>query len=70
MTQTDLQELLSESRFSPFVITMTDGFAVAIHENARKHMIAGRNLAVVMDSEGNLIHIPYRSISHITEPKT
>ena len=67
MNKNDLDELLSEARFSPFVITMTDGYAIAIDEETRKHMVIGRNLMVLLDKTGNIVHLPYRSIAHITE---
>ena len=69
MTQTDLAELFDESRFSPFVITMTDGFAIAVDDEMRKHALIGRNLVVLLDKQGDFMHLPYRSIAHITEPK-
>lgn len=67
MNQSDLTELLEEERFSPFVITTFDGFSVAIGPEQRKHLLAGARMVVIMDSEGNMIHIPYRSIAHIQE---
>lgn len=69
MNKQDLDELLTEGRFRPFVITTFDGFAVAIGAEARNHLLAGARMAVIMDSEGNFIHIPYRSIAHIQEAK-
>ncbi len=69
MNQNDLTELLSEERFSPFVITTFDGFSVAVGPEERKHLLAAARMIVMMDSEGNLIHIPYRSIAHIQETR-
>jgi hypothetical protein len=69
MNQTDLSELLTEERFSPFVITTFDGFAVAIGPEERKRMLVGARMVILMDSDGNAIHIPYRSIAHIREAK-
>jgi hypothetical protein len=68
MTKEDIDELLIESRFSPFIITMTDGFSIAVGEEARKHITVGRHLMVMLDARGDLVHIPYRSIAHIQEP--
>jgi hypothetical protein len=68
MNQDDLTELLSEAHFSPFIITMTDGFSFAVGPEERKHMLVGKRLLVTMDSEGNFIHLPYRSIARIQEP--
>jgi hypothetical protein len=68
MNQDDFTELLSEARFTPFVITMTDGFSLAIGPEERKHVLVGKRLLVTMDSNGSFIHIPYRSIAHLQEP--
>jgi len=65
----DLVELLTDGRFSPFVITTHDGFAIAIGEEARKHILLGARMAVVMNEFGNFFHIPYSSISYIDEVK-
>ena len=66
----DLEELLAEGRFSPFVITTHDGFAIAIGEEDRRHILLGARMIVIMDREGNFAHIPYGSISHIQEAKS
>jgi hypothetical protein len=67
MNKQDLAELLAEGRFSPFVITTHDGFALAIGPEQRQHLVIGNRMMVTLDSEGNLIHIPYSSIAHIQE---
>jgi hypothetical protein len=67
MNQTDLNELLSEERFSPFILTTVDGFSLAIGPEERKHMLVGARMLITLDAEGNAIHIPYRSIAHIRE---
>jgi hypothetical protein len=69
MNQKDLNELLTDERFSPFVITTFDGFAIAIGQEERKHLLAAARMVVIMDAVGDLIHIPYRSIAHIQEAK-
>jgi hypothetical protein len=69
MTREDLTELVAEGRFSPFVITTFDGFSLAIGSEERKHLLVAARMVVVMDSTGNIIHIPYSSIAHIQEPK-
>jgi hypothetical protein len=68
MNRSDLLELLSEERFSPFVITTHDGFSIAIGAEERRHMLVAARMVVIMDGEGNLIHIPYTSIAHLREP--
>lgn len=68
MNQSDMSELLAEARFSPFILTMTDGFSLAIGPEERKHMVVGKNMIVTLDRQGDIIHIPYRSIAHIQEP--
>ena len=67
MNQNDLTELVVEERFSPFVITTFEGFSVAVGPEQRKHLLPAARMVVIMDSEGNLIHIPYCSIAHIQE---
>jgi hypothetical protein len=69
VSQNDLTELLAEECFSPFVITTFDGFSLAVGPEERKHLLAAARMVVMMDSEGNLIHIPYRSIAHIQEAR-
>ena len=69
MSREDLAELVAEGRFSPFVITTFDGFALAIGPEERKHLLVGARMLVNMDAQGNIIHIPYQSIAHIQEAK-
>ena len=69
MNREDLAELVTEGRFSPFVITTFDGFSLAIGPEERKHLLVGARMLITLDKEGNAIHIPYRSIAHIQEPK-
>jgi len=69
MNQSDFTDLLDETRFSPFIITMVDGFSLAIGHEERKHMLVGARMLITLDSEGNAIHMPYRSIAHVQEPK-
>jgi hypothetical protein len=67
--QTDLNELLAEERFSPFVLRTFDGFSLAIGPEERKHMLVGARMLITLGAEGNAIHIPYRSIAHIQEAR-
>lgn len=69
MTREELTELVMEGRFSPFVITTHDGFAMAIGPEQRQHLIIGKRMLVTLDAQGDIIHIPYQSIAHIQEPK-
>jgi hypothetical protein len=69
MNQEEMAELVAENRFSPFVIVMTDGYALAIGPEERKHLVVGRTMLVTLDQLGDIVHIPYRSIAHINEPK-
>jgi hypothetical protein len=68
MNQTDFIGLTAPDRFNPFVVTLSDGFSIAIGQFERDHLIAAPRVFVTMDNEGTLIHIPYRSIAHIEEP--
>jgi hypothetical protein len=65
----DLEELLADGRFSPFVISTHDGFSLAIAPEERRHILLGARMLVMMDSAGSFYHIPYSSISHIEEGK-
>jgi hypothetical protein len=67
MIQKDIAELIEETRFSPFVIVLIDGYALAIGPEERKHMLVAKRQIVIMNGEGDIIHIPYQSISHIDE---
>jgi hypothetical protein len=67
--QKDFQEMLSEGRFSPFEITMNDGFSIAIGPKERPHVLVGARMLAMLDAEGGIVHLPYRSIAHIGEPK-
>lgn len=69
MNQAEFSELVAEGRFSPFIITLMDGFSIAIGSEERGHLLVGRNMIVLLDRIGDIIHIPYRSIAHIQEPK-
>jgi hypothetical protein len=52
----ELEELLSPERFSPFIVTRSDGFSIAIP--SPKRALVGRRMLVVSDEEGNLYHFP------------
>ena len=67
MNQEDINELLTEEHFTPFVITTHSGFVIAIGPEQRRHLLVGARTLVTMDSAGNLIHIPYKSIATIVE---
>lgn len=69
MNRTDLAELLEPGRFSPFVITTVDGAAFPVGPAERGHVLAAARMVVIMDSDGNLTHIPYSAIAHLHEPK-
>ena len=69
MNQADMTELLSDARFNPFVVTLSDGYSIAIGPEERKHMVIGKRMFVTLDAEGDIVHVPYRSIAHIQEPK-
>lgn len=47
MDQAKFAELLDESRFSPFVVTLLDGFSLAIGAEERKHLLIGKLIADV-----------------------
>lgn len=62
----DLDELLSAERFSPFVVTSNDGFAISV--SSPKRALVGRRMLVVTDEVGNLYHFPFTGIAHLSEP--
>jgi hypothetical protein len=68
MNRIDFEELLAPARFSPFVLTTHDGFSIAIGPEQREHILVAARMLVIMDSAGDLVHIPYASIAHIHEP--
>jgi len=57
----ELAEMLQRDRFVPFVVTMNDGFAIAI-PNPEKALVAA-NMLVVLDEQGQVHHLPFRSIA-------
>jgi hypothetical protein len=57
--------MLEPTRFHPFFISLKDNFSIPIGDFEREHLIAAPHLFVVMDRDGNLMHVPYTSISHI-----
>jgi len=61
----EIREMLQKDRFIPFVVTMNDGFAIAVH-NPEKTLLTA-NMLVVLDEEGQLNHLPFRSIAHINQ---
>ena len=67
MDQADLTELLAEHRFSPFVVTTHDGYALGIGPEQRRHIVVGKRMFVTIDAQGDIVHIPYQSIAHIHE---
>ena len=69
MNESDFNELLEDGRFSPFVITMTDGFAIAVGPEQKRHILVGARMVVMLDSAGGIVHLPYRSMAHIQELK-
>ena len=68
----ELETRLGAETFTPFVITMTDGLYVEVSD-PRKTLI-GKRMLVVMDADGQFVHIPFTSIrlimsiSHPSEP--
>ena len=67
MTKSDLEQLISPERFSPFLIATVGGYSIAIDEETSANMLLGRNVVVIMDKNGDFVHLPYRSIDHIEE---
>jgi hypothetical protein len=61
----ELEELLTDERFSPFVVTSNDGFAIVV--TSPKRALVGQRMLVVSDDEGNLYHFPFTGIVHISE---
>ena len=58
----ELAQMLQRDRFVPFVVTMNDGFAIAI-PNPEKALVAA-NMLVVLDEQDQVHHLPFRSIAH------
>ena len=58
----ELAEMLQRDRFGPFVVTMNDGSAISI-PHPEKALVAA-NMLVVLDEQGQVHHLPFRSIAH------
>lgn len=65
MTRAEFKDLISEERFTPFMITTKQGFSVAVGPGERQHVLAGASTLVIMDSEGHFLHVPYHAIDRI-----
>jgi hypothetical protein len=63
----ELEEMLDEDHFQPFTLTTLKGLTITI-DNPRKTLIS-RSMIVVLDKDGNLIHIPFTAIAHLSEPQ-
>jgi hypothetical protein len=64
MSIEELQQLLDERTFSPFVLTTKDGFALPVTE-ARAVLIGLAMLAI--KHQGRIYQIPFHAIAHISE---
>ena len=65
MTRQDIEAFLQPETFTPFVLTMVDGFAIPVND-VRKTLL-GLSMLVVAGPDGRLYHIPFRSIAHVSE---
>jgi hypothetical protein len=59
--RSELAEMLRRDRFVPFVVTLNDGFAIAI-PNPEKALVAA-NMLVALDEQGQVHHLPFHSIA-------
>ena len=62
----EIQELLDREPFTPFVITGTDGFAIAV-SHPKRVLVGLRMLAVTDEETERLFHFPFSGIAHISE---
>ena len=65
MTREELQEMLREETFTPFVLTVVDGTPLVV-DNLRD-ILLGQTVLVIAGKDHKLYHVPFRSIAHITE---
>ena len=65
MDISELELFFDRDTFSPFVITMVDGYAIPI--NKIGHALLGVTMIVAKDPTGHLVHIPFHAIAHISE---
>ena len=65
-TALDLEQLLSQDLFVPFVVTLRDKAETALAiVNPRKAIVANSMLVMVV-ADKRLYHIPFKNILHIT----
>jgi hypothetical protein len=64
MNAIEMEHLLDEATFQPFVITLLNDFAIAVN-NPRKALV-GLSMVVVSDNQRLLYNIPFHAIAHIT----
>jgi hypothetical protein len=65
MSREEMQQILDDRTFQPFVLTTVDGFALAVND-PRKTLL-GLGMVVIAHGDGRLYQIPLRSIAHVSE---
>ena len=65
MNVSEMEELLRDETFTPFVLTTNDGFSLPIA--SPRQTLVGIGMLVVK-YEGRLYHVPLGAISHIVHP--
>ena len=65
MDISELELFFDRQTFSPFVITMLDGYAIPVDKVGQA--LLGLTIIVAKDPTGHLVHIPFHAIAHISE---
>jgi hypothetical protein len=65
MNREELERILNERTFNPFVLTMMDGFAIPVTDPHKA--LLGLSMIVIAHTDGRLYQIPFRAIAHISE---
>jgi len=64
MNEEDFQLMLNPVAFQPFVVTMTDGFALPVND-PRDTLLTERTL--VIKHRNRIYQFPFRSVAHVSE---
>ena len=65
MNREELERILDERTFNPFVLTMMDGFAIPVTDPHKA--LLGLSMIVIAHTDGRLYQIPFSAIGHISE---
>jgi hypothetical protein len=64
MSREELERILDERTFNPFVLTTMDGFAIPVTDPHKA--LSGMSMIVIAHTDGLLYQIPFSAIAHIS----